>query len=51
MYFQGVYKKIWSELTHTLESGIDVTPGPSKLEMVVDPGSGPRGSLPKFCQN
>jgi hypothetical protein len=27
-----------------------ITPGPSKLEKVVDPGSGPRGPLPKFCR-
>jgi hypothetical protein len=25
-----------------------LTPGPSKLEKVVDPGSGPRGPLPKI---
>ena len=25
-----------------------VTPGPSKLEKVVDPGSGPRGPLPEI---
>ena len=24
-----------------------ITPGPSKLEKVVDPGSGPQGPLPK----
>ena len=26
----------------------DLTPGPSKLEKVVDPGSGPRGPLPEI---
>ena len=31
-----------------LNSFNNVTPGPSKLEKVVDPGSGPRGPLPEI---
>jgi hypothetical protein len=31
-----------------LTTKLDVTPGPSKLEKVVDPGSRPQGPLPEI---
>ena len=38
---------MYSELAE-LWARIEVTLGPSKLENVADPGSGPRGPLPKI---
>ena len=36
------------EASHAKKAYLQLTPGPSKLEKVVDPGSGPRGPLPEI---
>ena len=42
------WMEIHSEVAFLFLSYIQLTLGPSKLEKVVDPGSGPRGPLPEI---